>query len=111
MVTPNLNKNVWYLEKNLVNNRLIKVFCKMNLINMRNILKTCPIPEICFCPMEYQIDDPESFVRTINKIQNKKVFDFIPYVRQFSIRNKTINKESVYYLHGNIKLVNNNCFK
>ena len=111
MVTPNLDKNLWYLESDLVRNRLLKVLCKMNLKNMKNMLKNCPLPDICFCPSEYKINDPESFVKVINKTQeqDKKVFNFIPFIRNYSIVNNTINDKSVYYLYDKIKLVNDNC--
>ena len=112
MVTPNLSKHVWYLETDLIKNRLLKVFCKMNLINMKHMLKTCPIPEICFCPATYKVNDPENFVKTINNVRyNKKVFDFIPYIREYSIRNQIINNFSVYYLYNDIKLVDKKCLK
>ena len=111
MVTPNLNKNIWYLEKDLICNRLIRIICKMNLSNMKNMLKTCPLPDICFCPSEYKIDDPETFIKIINNIEDKKIFDFIPYVRKYSIKNNYINNKSVYYLYNNIQLIKNNCFK
>ena len=110
MVTPNLNKNIWYLETDLIRNRLIKVLCKMNLINMKNMLKNCPVPEICFFPSIYKINDPESFVKVINdNIKYKKVLDFIPYVREYSFINNFITREGVYYLYDKIKLVPNKC--
>lgn len=112
MVTPNLNKNLWYLETDLINNRLIRVLCKMNLINMKNMLKNCLLPNVCFYPALYNLDDPESFVKIINdNIMYKKVFDFIPYIREFSIVNKTINQDAVYYLFDTIKLVDSKCFE
>ena len=109
MVTPNLNKSIWYLETDLIENRLLKVFCKMNLINMKRMLKNCSIPEVCFCPSTYKVNDPESFVKIVNDIKHKKVLDFIPYIREYSIRNKTINNTSVYYLYDNIRLINAKC--
>lgn len=112
MVTPNINKNIWYLETDLICNRLIKVLCRMNLINMKHMLKNCPIPDICFYPSLYKVTDPESFVNIINNnsdIKNKKVFDFIPYVREYSIRNKIILNNAVYYLYDKIKLVDKKC--
>ena len=113
MVTPNLNNNIWYLETDLVRSRIIKVLCKMNLINMKKMLKNCPLPDICFYPSVYKISDPESFVKIINSIdlKNKKVFDFIPYVREYSIRNKIILNNAVYYLYDKIKLVDVKCLK
>lgn len=109
MVTPNLNKSIWYLESDLIENRLLKVFCKMNLINMKRMLKNCSIPDICFCPSTYKVNDPESFVKIVNEIKHKKILDFIPYVREYSIKNKIINDTSVYYLYGNIKLIDAKC--
>lgn len=111
MITPNINKNIWYLESDLIQNRLLKVFCKMNLINMKNMLKNCPIPNICFYPAKYKIDDPKEFVRLINETTEKKVFDFIPYVRKRSFKNNIINNNAVYYIYDNIELVDNKCFK
>ena len=112
MVTPNLNKNIWYLETDLVHNCLIKVFCKMNLINMKHMLKNCPLPDICFYPSFYKINDPESFVKNINNnIKNKEVLDFVPYVRKYSLVNNTIKNEAVYYLYDKIKLVDAKCFE
>ena len=109
MVTPNLNKSIWFLESDLIENRLLKVFCKMNLIDMKRMLKNCAIPDICFCPSKYKVNDPESFVKIVNEIKHKKILDFIPYVREYSIKNKTINNTSIYYLYDNIKLINAKC--
>lgn len=111
MVTPNLNKSLWYMETDLVRNRLVKVLCKMNLINMKNMLKSCPIPSICFYPSEYKVNDPQSFVKVINSVTEKKIFNFIPYVRDYSIRNKIINDKAVYYLYDKIKLVSKKCLQ
>ena len=110
MVTPNLNKNIWYLETDLISNRLIKLLCRMNLMDMKKMLKNTPIPDICCYPSVYKIDDPQKFVKIINEnIKYKHVFDFIPYVREFSIKNKTINDKSVYYLYKEIEMVNTKC--
>lgn len=111
MVTPNLNKSLWYLESDLVQHRLIKVFCKMNLINMKNMLKSCPIPNICFYPSKYKLNDPKKFVEIINNIKDKKILNFIPYIREYSIRNKIINDKSIYQLFDNIKLVDQKCLQ
>ena len=111
MVTPNLTKNVWYLEKDLRANRLLKVFCIMNLTDMKKMLKTCPITNICLCPSQFKIDDPQFFINIINNLDNKKkkCFDFIPYLRNYS-KHYTINSNAVYYLHGDIKKIDSNCF-
>ena len=109
MVTPNMTKNVWYLETDLVYSRLLKVYCIMNLMDMQNMLKTCPIPFICLLKSTYKIDDPDTFVKIIDKLKDaKKSLNFIPYLRQYSKEN-TINDKAVYYLRK-IKLVDSNCF-
>ena len=109
MITPNKSKNIWYLDSDLIQNNLIKVLCKMNLLQMKNILKNCPIPTICFYPAIYKISDPKNFEKIINETKDKKVFDFIPYVRERSFKNNVIKNEAVYYIYDNIKLVNNKC--
>ena len=111
MVTPNLDKTTWYSEADLIPNRLVKVFCRMNLIHMKNMLKSCPIPDIGLSPSEYKVQDPDQFVKIINKTPNKKIFDFIPYVRSYSIINNTINKRAVYHLYDEIRLVDSKCFE
>ena len=70
MVTPNLTKNIWYLEKDLIPNRLVKVYCIMNLIDMNNMLKNCPITNICLSPSLFKLNNPQEFVETINKLNN-----------------------------------------
>ena len=42
MVTPNLNKYLWYIERNLMINGLLTVYCRMNLTDMKNMLKDVP---------------------------------------------------------------------
>ena len=100
MVTPNLTKNIWYLEKDLIPNRLVKVYCIMNLIDMNNMLKNCPITNICLSPSLFKLNNPQEFVETINKLNNaeKKCLNFIPYLRDYS-RYNTIKNNAIYYLH------------
>ena len=81
----------------------------MTLTNMRNMLKTCPLPDICFSPSKYNVNNPNDFVEIVNKTKHKKIFNFIPYVRQYSIENNIINDKSVYYLNNDIKLVQDYC--
>ena len=69
MVTPNLNKHLWYIEKDLMINGLLTVYCRMNLTDMKNMLKTCPKPTICLSPATYKITDPQDFVQFIKWIR------------------------------------------
>ena len=111
MITPNLNKNIWYIEKNLVIKGVITTYCIMNLTDMTNILKYSPIPKLCLSPGLYKISDPKDFIKIINELDDeiKKCFDFIPFLRNYSKIN-TIKPEAVYYLHGNIEIVDKDCF-
>ena len=112
MVPPNLTKEIWYLEKDLKPSRIIKVYAVVTITDMQNILKNCPLANICLCPSMFNINDPDDFVKIINNLSDdkKKCIDFIPYLRKYSKYN-TINELAVYYLTGNIKKVNSNCFK
>ena len=109
MVTPNLDKSIWYLEKELKTRRFLKLYCKMNLINMTDMLKYCPIPNICLSSCQFNISDPQEFVDIINNLDSnqKKCLDFIPYLRKLS--QKTVIENAVYYLYGNITIVDKNC--
>ena len=111
IVTPNLNKNLWYVEKDLVLNGLLTVYCCMNLTDMKNMLKMCPEPTIYLSPATYKIDDPETFVELINKLDDKvkKSLNFIPFLRSYS-RYNTIKPEGVYYTYDKIKLIDKSCF-
>lgn len=111
MVTPNLNKNLWYIEKDLRVNGLLTVYCYMNLIQMKNMLKICPEPTICLSSATYKVNDPKDFVDVINKLEEKekKCLNFIPFLRNYSLHN-TIKNFAVYYLHQKIKLVDKSCF-
>ena len=111
LVTPNLNKNLWYIEKDLIVNGLLTVYCCMNLTQMKNMLKTCPEPTICLSSATYKLNDPQDFVNVVNNLNDKekKCLNFIPFLRNYSLRN-TIKHFAVYYLHQPIKLVEKSCF-
>ena len=112
MVTPNLNKHLWYIEKDLMINGLLTVYCRMNLTDMKNMLKTCPKPTICLSPATYKITDPQDFVQLINGLNDKvkKCLNFIPFLRDYSKYN-SIKPEGVYYLYDKIKIITDkNCF-
>ena len=111
MICPHENKRIWYLEKDLIINCKLVVYCRMTLIDMRNMLKSCPLPKIKFFPAQYNIDEPEKFISIINNCdrEEKKTFNFLPYLRESS--QDSINKNMVYYLLENIALVSNKCFE
>ena len=104
-VTANLNKRLWYLEKDLIKDSSLTVFALMNTIEMTKMLRECPYPSISFDPTKYNITDPYQFEAIINsmKKENLKIFDFIPYLRQRS--KGQIMSDKVYYLAGPIKLL------
>ena len=78
MVTPNLNKQLWYIEKDLILNGLLTVYCRMNLTDMKNMLKMCPEQTVCLSPATYKITDPETFIDLVSRLDDKvkKIFNF-----------------------------------
>ena len=111
MVTPNLSKELWYVEKDLKLNGLLTVYCRMNLTDMKNMLKTCPEPTICLSRATYKITDPEMFVNVVNALDDKvkKCLNFIPFLRNYS-KHHSIKPEGVYYTYDKIKLLDKNYF-
>ena len=110
MVTPNIDKSIWYIETDLKVKRILILYCHMNLNEMSNMLRNIPIPSICLTPSKFKVDDPHSFIKIVNDLdkEEKKCFNFIPYLRRTS-RCKILNS-AVYYLCDNIRLVNSQCF-
>ena len=111
MITPNINKKIWYLENELIVNSSLTLFSIMTLNDMKKMLKFCPFPYLSLSPGKYKIDDPKDFIKIINEfdIKLKKYFDFIPYLRDVS--KGQICEDKVYYLNGNVELISKKCFK
>ena len=110
LVTPNINKSIWYIETDLEVKRILTLYCHMNLNDMSNVLRNIPIPRICLSPSTFKVDDPRSFIKIVNDLdkEEKKCFNVIPYLRRTS-REKILNN-AVYYLCNSITLVNSKCF-
>ena len=110
IVTPNINKNIWCLEKDLRISAELKIYCILTLNDMRNVLKYgCPLPYICLSSGIYNVDTPEEFVKIINNIDDefKKLIDFTPYVRpEYSL----LRNDRIYHLKDDIKLMPQKCF-
>ena len=103
-VTPNLNKRVWFWEKDLVEKSLLTVYARMNTTDMTKMLSRCPIPGVKFSRPNWRVNTPQDFEKTVNSLDSEKMksLDFIPYLRD---RSKTqINSFCVYRLAGKIKL-------
>ena len=105
-VTPNLNKCVWFVEKDLVETSLLTVYARMSIVDMTKLLMMCPIPDIRFYPSKYKIENPTQFENIVNSLDSKKLktLDFIPFLRKRSM--EQIKSFYVYHLVGKIKVVN-----
>lgn len=111
MVCPHKNKTLWYLEKDLTMNCILTVYCVMNLIDMKNILKSSPLPSMRFFPAQYNDIDNNKFIKIINNCnkEEKKTFNFLPYLRKTSQNSINVNN-NVYYLYGDIEMISSKCF-
>ena len=113
MITPNLNKSIWYFENDLKQSKIITTYCKMNIKDMRDMLKNCPDPNICLLPSAYNISTPESFIQKIRtefKEDTLKTFNFIPFIRINSLN--SIKENNVYYLYDkHIHLMEKHCYQ
>ena len=103
-VTPNLNKRVWFWEKDLVEKSLLTVYARMNTTDMTKMLSRCPIPGVKFSRPNWRVNTPQDFEKTVNSLDSEKMksLDFIPYLRDQSKRQ--IYSFCVYRLAGKIKL-------
>lgn len=114
LVTPNIDKSLWYYENDLEEKKIITTYCRMTLHDMKNMLQKCPEPSIFMRPGVYNVTTPESFVNVINnQLSNeaKKALNFVPFLREVTIRLNNVKSHGVYYLHGNIELVNPQFYK
>ena len=110
LITPCINKRKWYFKDDLIGSRKLNLFIKISLIDMIEMLKNCPDPEICLSPTTFNIKTPEEFVVVVNNMINKSdifrfIFSFIKY-----IPSNIINPLAVYKLQDDIKVVNQQCF-
>ena len=105
LVTPNLDKSIWYVEKELRESALLILYALLNIKDMRRILATCIDTNVCLSPSTYKVSSPEDFVKVINNLSKEKykMIDFIPFLRKSSREN--IKNYGVYHLKGNIKFI------
>lgn len=105
IVTANIDKRIWYFQNDLVpTNYKIKTFVELSLSEMSKLLKSIPIPSICSSPSIYNVTDPKSFTKTVNS-NDLKLFDFIPYVKNYTINDNIIKRNLVYKLADEIVLI------
>ena len=111
MISPCVNKSLWYRKNNLIRNRTLKIIIKLNDLDMTDILRNCLHPKTCLDPEKYIIKgNPQLFVNTINELRNENdifnyIFNFWEYIPRYDI-----NDDAVYKLKSNIHLIDEKCF-
>ena len=113
LVTPCMNRGLWLFKKNLIVHREMKIFIRLNRLQMTEILKYSPVPEVCLNPEKYIVKtDPIDFVRKINEL--RKINEIYNYIFNFwqHIPGYMLNRNAVYRLKSgqDVELVPSICF-
>ena len=110
LISPCVNKSLWYHKNNLIRNRTLKIIIKLDNLEMTDILRNCLYPEICLDPEKYIIkDNPQMFTETVNELRNKNdtfnyIFNFWKYIPFYAL-----NNDAVYKLKSNIHQIDEKC--
>ena len=109
IVTPNVDKGIWYFENDLVSTDIqVVTFMRISLSDMRKVLQSIPNPNVCLSPSVFNVDGPKSFLKVVNETKNLRVFDFIPYLRPHTFNSDVIKSHCIYKLADKITLIFSN---
>lgn len=112
-IAPSYNRCHWLSKKDLIVSREMKLYIKLNTLEMTRILKYCPNPTVCLDPEKFVIEhDPYKFMETINSLRKVNdiynyVFNFLQYYPRHIIRENAIYRQKKT---KEMELVNSKCF-